>query len=146
MTFNHEMPISRKKLIDQIKEHFLSEKERILNKATIASKDFNKSEEKGGKGDEGDVATQEFQQGLELRLMNRELLYLKKIDQSLEKIQSGEFGECASCGEEINSKRLFARPTASFCIVCKEEQEKLEKSTVDGHQSKSHGKLMGRSA
>jgi DnaK suppressor protein len=52
---------------------------------------------------------------------------INKIDAALEKIAGGEYGTCESCGEEIDIKRLEARPVAELCIDCKSEQEKLER-------------------
>jgi DnaK suppressor protein len=52
---------------------------------------------------------------------------LAKIEQALQKIEQGVYGECESCGEEIGIKRLEARPVAELCIDCKAEQEKLER-------------------
>ncbi|MBI3013485.1 MAG: RNA polymerase-binding protein DksA [Candidatus Tectomicrobia bacterium] len=62
-----------------------------------------------------------------LRLKDRERKLLKKIDEALERIESGEFGTCDACGEEIGVERLKVRPEATLCIACKEEQERREK-------------------
>jgi DnaK suppressor protein len=51
---------------------------------------------------------------------------LRKIDEALARISSGNFGECEGCGDEIAIKRLEARPTTTFCISCKEQQENRE--------------------
>jgi DnaK suppressor protein len=62
-----------------------------------------------------------------LRLKGRERKLLKKIDQALEKIEGNTYGICEACGEEINIKRLKARPVTTMCIECKTEQEEEEK-------------------
>lgn len=62
-----------------------------------------------------------------LRLRDRERKLLKKINESLKRIEDGSFGICLRCSEEINEKRLKVRPMATLCISCKEEQEKKEK-------------------
>jgi len=128
--------MKRPELLDFLQSYFLTERQRILNQAANLNKVFSNSGESVGK-DEGDIASHEFEQGMQLRMINRDLLYLNKIDQSLEKIQSGEFGECGSCMEEIENQRLVARPTATLCFSCKEEEERLEMSTIDGKTSKS---------
>ena len=61
------------------------------------------------------------------RLRERERGLAAKIEQALQKIEQGVYGECESCGEEIGLKRLEARPVAELCIDCKAEQEKLER-------------------
>lgn len=57
------------------------------------------------------------------KIKSRNILYLKKIDEALLRIENGVFGDCISCGDQIAEKRLYARPTAELCIACKEEQE-----------------------
>lgn len=81
--------------------------------------------------DEVDLASSEAGQSLNLRLRDRELVLLKKIDKTLKKMDDGEFGVCERCGEEIGVKRLEARPVAEMCIRCKEELEKVEKGYAD---------------
>lgn len=81
--------------------------------------------------DEVDLASTEAGQSLNLRLRDRELVLLRKIDKTLQKIEDGEFGLCERCGEDIGVKRLEARPVAEMCIRCKEELEKVEKGYAD---------------
>ncbi|MBI4367440.1 MAG: RNA polymerase-binding protein DksA [Deltaproteobacteria bacterium] len=78
--------------------------------------------------DEVDLASTEADQSLQLRLRDRENVLLKKIDKALKKIDEGEYGVCEICGEDIDAKRLEARPVTDLCIRCKEEQERVEKS------------------
>ena len=77
--------------------------------------------------DEIDTASSEMNLAFQGRLRERERGLLSKIDEALEKIEQGVFGECESCGEQIGLKRLEARPVAQLCIDCKGEQEKLER-------------------
>ena len=79
--------------------------------------------------DPADRATQEEEFSLELRTRDRERKLIKKIDESLEMISSGEYGYCETCGVEIGLKRLEARPTATQCIDCKSLDEIKEKQT-----------------
>ena len=78
--------------------------------------------------DEIDQASAEYNQSFIFRLRDREKYYLSKIDKALKKIDDGDFGVCESCGEEISTKRLEARPVTTLCILCKEEQEMEERS------------------
>jgi len=64
-----------------------------------------------------------------LRMRDRESMLIKKIRQSLEDIENGEYGICEDCGEEISIERLKARPVTTFCIRCKTKRESLEKLT-----------------
>lgn len=89
--------------------------------------------------DEVDLSSAELEQGMRMRLRSREALFLKKIDESLEKIQAGTFGSCECCEEDIELSRLEVRPTANLCIKCKEEEEMRETRSIDGRKSKSMG-------
>ena len=80
--------------------------------------------------DEIDTASSEINLAFVGRLRERERGLLNKINQALEKIEDGIYGECESCGEDIGMKRLEARPVAELCIDCKSEQEKLERREV----------------
>jgi len=79
--------------------------------------------------DPADRATQEEEFSLELRARDRERKLIKKIDESLDKVSSGDYGYCETCGVEIGLKRLEARPTATQCIDCKSLDEIKEKQT-----------------
>ncbi|HDR1207474.1 TPA: RNA polymerase-binding protein DksA [Pasteurella multocida] len=79
--------------------------------------------------DPADRATQE-EFSLELRTRDRERKLLKKIENTLKKLETGDFGYCDSCGIEIGIRRLEARPTADLCIDCKTLAEIREKQMV----------------
>ncbi len=81
--------------------------------------------------DPNDRATQEEEFSLELRTRDRERKLMAKIDESLNRIDSGEYGICEECGIEIGINRLKARPTAELCIDCKTLQEIKEKQMAD---------------
>ncbi len=77
-----------------------------------------------------DRATQEEEFALELRARDRERKLIKKIEKTIRKIDSDDFGYCEDCGEEIGIKRLEARPTAELCVNCKNLAEIKEKQGV----------------
>jgi len=78
--------------------------------------------------DPNDRATQESEFAMELRTRDRERKLIKKIEESLGDIDSGEYGYCEQCGVEIGIRRLEARPTATLCIDCKSLDEIREKT------------------
>jgi RNA polymerase-binding transcription factor len=80
--------------------------------------------------DPNDRATQESDMGLELRNRDRERKLIKKINDMLAKIESGEYGYCENCGVEIGLDRLEARPTATLCIDCKTLDEIRERQVA----------------
>ena len=79
--------------------------------------------------DPADRASQEEEFSLELRTRDRERKLIKKIDESLDQVDSGDYGYCETCGVEIGIRRLEARPTATQCIDCKSLDEIKEKQT-----------------
>lgn len=80
--------------------------------------------------DPNDRASQESDMALELRNRDRERKLIKKIDETLGKIDANEYGYCESCGVEIGLKRLEARPTATQCIDCKTLDEIRERQVA----------------
>lgn len=81
--------------------------------------------------DEVDLATTESGQAMNLLLRDRERVLLRKIDKALEKIERGTYGLCENCEDPIEFKRLEARPVTDMCILCKEEQEQMERSYAE---------------
>lgn len=77
--------------------------------------------------DPNDRATQEEEFSLELRTRDRERKLIKKIDESISKLDDQDYGYCDGCGVEIGIRRLEARPTANMCIECKTLEEIREK-------------------
>jgi DnaK suppressor protein len=79
--------------------------------------------------DPSDRASQESDISLELRNRDRERKLIKKIDETLLRIDKNDYGYCENCGIEIGLKRLEARPTATLCIDCKTLDEQREKQS-----------------
>ncbi|MHB1092144.1 RNA polymerase-binding protein DksA [Thiobacillus sp.] len=80
--------------------------------------------------DPNDRATQESDMALELRNRDRERKLIKKINETIARIDSGDYGYCESCGVEIGLERLQARPTATLCIDCKTLEEIRERQVA----------------
>ena len=76
--------------------------------------------------DPTDRATVESDRTLTLRIRDRERKLRNKIEDALARMQDGTFGICEVCEEEIDFKRLEARPVTTLCINCKSEQEQDE--------------------
>ncbi|NKB36993.1 MAG: RNA polymerase-binding protein DksA [Gammaproteobacteria bacterium] len=77
--------------------------------------------------DPNDRATQEEEFALELRTRDRERKLIKKIDEAIQTLETGDYGYCELCGVEIGVGRLEARPTATLCIDCKTLDEIKER-------------------
>lgn len=124
-------------MLMKFKTLFENEKTHLTYTKGVLSEDFQIS--KDDMLDETDQTSTELETSMRMRLRSREALYLKKIDEALRRISEGSFGECTSCGDEIELRRLEARPTATLCLSCKEEEERKEYLHIDGHKSKSLG-------
>ncbi len=77
--------------------------------------------------DPADRATQEEEFSIELRTRDRERKLIKKIDQTIDRVDQDDYGYCDTCGIEIGLRRLEARPTATQCVDCKSLDEIKEK-------------------
>lgn len=77
--------------------------------------------------DPADRATQEEEFSIELRTRDRERKLIKKIDQTIDRLDADDYGFCDTCGIEIGLRRLEARPTATQCVDCKALDEIKER-------------------
>lgn len=73
--------------------------------------------------DPADRATIEEEHALELRTRDRERKLLKKIEQSINRIDAGDYGYCDETGEPIGVGRLLARPTATLSLEAQQRRE-----------------------
>ncbi|KAF0185147.1 MAG: DnaK suppressor protein [Nitrospirae bacterium] len=113
----------RQKKIQGIRKKLVQQREELLAGAgiTMTTLPSETSTELG------DQASAEIDRNFTLRLRDRERKLLKKIEETIEMIDNGEYGICEGCGCEITIKRLDARPVTTMCIDCKTEQEEEEK-------------------
>ncbi|PCJ49038.1 MAG: RNA polymerase-binding protein DksA [Gammaproteobacteria bacterium] len=100
-------------LREEIKVHTTS----IMNELSSQEHEF----------DELDIATNQEENRMRLRLLDRERKLLPKIEKSLTMIGDGSYGYCAETGEQIGLLRLLIRPTATLCAEEKNRQEHIEK-------------------
>ena len=81
--------------------------------------------------DPADRATIEEEHALELRTRDRERKLLKKIIQSLGRIEANDYGFCDETGEPIGLGRLLARPTATLSLEAQQRREMKQKMFGD---------------
>lgn len=115
---------SKGHMLDRVREKLLRQKNAILTEAGVA---INNLPEPSLFSDLGDQASAECDKNFMLKLRGREQRLLKKIEDAIERIDSGTFGICEVCGNPIEIKRLEVRPVTTMCIDCKTEQEEEEK-------------------
>jgi len=103
--------------ISKFKKILIAERDRLLTNSKESIKnDLNISTD--DLPDEADLAASEINQSLTFELRNRERVMIAKINTALKKIQDGTFGECESCEEAIEKRRLDARPFSTLCVSC----------------------------
>jgi DnaK suppressor protein len=104
-------------------------KEEILNSAGETTEHLR--EETVIVPDPADRATIEEEHALELRTRDRERKLLKKIEQSIARIDAGDYGYCDETGEPIGVGRLLARPTATLSLEAQQRRELKQKMFGD---------------
>jgi DnaK suppressor protein len=118
---NARMRSHFRKMLEQLKAELSEEIDRTVHTMQDEATVF---------ADPNDRASQESDIALELRNRDRERKLIKKIDETIGRIDANEYGYCDSCGVEIGLKRLEARPTATLCIDCKTLDELREKQVA----------------
>lgn len=108
-----------KKLLNSRLDELLGQAGATVNKMTDSKESFP---------DPTDRASMEAERNFTLRIRDRERRLIGKIKEALERVDDGTFGLCESCGKEIGTKRLEARPVTTLCIDCKTKQEATEKA------------------
>lgn len=131
-----------KEKLKKFKKLFEAQQRGLLFNDRVIREDFSVCQD--DRYDEIDQATTDVEQSMRMRLRNRETLYVKKLEEALRRIEEGTFGECEECGEDIELRRLEARPTATLCVGCKEEQERKEQLNANGREHKSLGEVFSR--
>ncbi len=119
----------RERIIQVIKQDLLSQRESLLKDA---EETLSALPSELNFPDMGDQATAETDRNFMLRLRDRERMLLKKIEETIERIDSEDFGICEECANEIGTKRLEARPVTTYCIECKTRQEEEERIAEGG--------------
>jgi len=108
-----------KKLLNEQLKTLIQEAQKTVTGMTDSKENFP---------DPTDRATLESDRNFMLRIRGRERKLILKIEEALERIETGSFGVCESCGDEIGEERLRARPVTTLCIECKKKEEALEKA------------------
>ncbi|HKQ84542.1 MAG TPA: TraR/DksA family transcriptional regulator [Steroidobacteraceae bacterium] len=93
---------------------------------TVSRSDQEKSQLlRDGVRDNGDDSFVDLVTDVNLAEVDRDLSEFRLVRAALERMNSGEYGRCESCGREISLKRLQAQPFATRCLQCQEQYEHL---------------------
>jgi DnaK suppressor protein len=119
-------PMDKKKL-EGFKKR-LEERQQELRKVVSRTEQDGRAADSENAQDIADKAANSYTKEFLFHQSNNERQLLAMVEGALDRIRTGTFGQCISCGEEINSKRLEAVPWTRFCIAC---QEKLERGQLE---------------
>lgn len=106
----------------------LEERQQALRRNVSRTELDGRNAEEGTAQDIADRAATSYNKEFLFHQSNSERQLLAMVEGALNRIREGTFGECISCGKEINSKRLDAVPWTRHCIEC---QEKLEQGILE---------------
>jgi RNA polymerase-binding protein DksA len=110
------------KKITQLRQRLLTEQEK-LTKSIGRTRNAEDEVWAEKTEDEGDLATISQEKDILSSLHESGFSRLRFIQEALDALDRGEYGECRRCGEGISEKRLVAVPWAMTCIQCQEAME-----------------------
>jgi len=116
-----------KKKLETFKKR-LEDRQRELRQNVSRTEQDGRAADLDTAQDIADRASSSYQKEFLFHQSSSERQTLQMVEAALNRIREGIFGECISCGNEINPKRLEAVPWTRYCIAC---QEKLEKGQLE---------------
>jgi DnaK suppressor protein len=116
-----------KKKLDHFRKR-LEERQQELRRMVTKTEQDGRTVDEDSAQDIADRAASSYTKEFLFSQSNNDRQILQMVDGALARIREGSFGECISCGKEINAKRLEAVPWTRHCIEC---QEKLEQGLLE---------------
>jgi DnaK suppressor protein len=116
-----------KKKLEAFKKR-LETRQQELRRTVVRNEQDGRTADEDSAQDIADRAASSYTKEFLFSQSNNDRQLLQMVEAALSRIREGTFGECVSCGKEINSKRLEAVPWTRHCIEC---QEKLEKGELE---------------
>ena len=116
-----------KKKLEGFKKRLETRQQELRRMVSRTQQDGRSADEDTAQ-DIADKAASSYNKEFLFHQSNNDRQLLQMVENALARIREGSFGECISCGREINPKRLEAVPWTRHCIEC---QEKLEKGILE---------------
>lgn len=116
-----------KKRLETFKKR-LEERQQELRRTVVRTEQDGRATDTDSAQDIADRAANSYNKEFLFHQSNSERQLLQMVEGALSRIREGSFGQCISCGNEINPKRLEAVPWTRHCIAC---QEKLEQGHLE---------------
>jgi len=116
---------ARSKRKDDLRAYLEGERQRLSRE--LAAEDVSTDEERAGYSNHmADDATVVFEQAKEAGLRRHHEKLLAEVDDALERMAAGTYGQCVCCGEAIDLARLKALPAAAMCLLCQTRMEQRQ--------------------
>jgi DnaK suppressor protein len=112
-----------KKKLETFRKRLESRRQELRHMVVRNQQDGRTADEEATQ-DVADRAASSYNKEFLFSQSNNDRQLLSMVDGALARIREGSFGECVSCGKEINAKRLEAVPWTRHCIECQEKAEK----------------------
>lgn len=112
------------KELEIVKQNLIKQRQALLDEVQAkyaASREIGES----NVPDLADVSSNAYNREMLLNLSEAHHRQMQDIDAALARFDSGEYGICASCGEDISPRRMEVRPFSRYCIECKTDIEKF---------------------
>ena len=122
-----EQTFMDKKKLETFKKK-LETRQQELRRTVVRNEQDGRTADEDSAQDIADRAANSYTKEFLFSQSNNDRQLLQMVDGALGRIREGTFGECVSCGKEINARRLEAVPWTRHCIEC---QEKLEKGELE---------------
>ncbi|PYP86186.1 MAG: RNA polymerase-binding protein DksA [Blastocatellia bacterium AA13] len=111
-----------KRKIKQLEAKLQGQRDLLLGMVE-RTEDYGREANRDISQDPADQASNSYTKELLFSQSTNERNILRLIEEALDRISEGSYGECVNCGEDIQAKRLEALPWARYCIKCQELQE-----------------------
>ena len=112
-----------KRRLKSYRDRLLERREALFRQVTEAEMSSRERDLEATQ-DPADMAANAYTKELLISMSANDRRLLALIDEALQRIETGGFGECVNCGEPVQEKRLEAVPWARFCLKCQDLQER----------------------
>jgi len=111
-----------KKKVDYYKKRLLTKQEELLRLVTKSEQDGREADEEATQ-DIADKAANSYTKEFLFHQSDENRRLLQLVNEALERMKNGSYGQCVACQEEVQQKRLEAVPWARHCIECQDKQD-----------------------
>lgn len=112
-----------KRKLKTYRDRLLERREGLFRQVTEAELSSRERDSEATQ-DPADMAANAYTKELLISMSANDRRLLELIDEALQRIEAGEFGDCINCGEPVQEKRLEAVPWARYCLRCQDLQER----------------------